>query len=73
MFKILICEGSLTYQADILFKDYKVDIALNQDDIYDFTYVNDYNLIIINYYFYNTILELKPTTQSTPILFVRAL
>lgn len=70
MFKILICEESLTYIAKDLFNNFYVDIAYNSEDIYNFTYEKTYDLAIINYYFYDNIKDLKNSLSSTITIFI---
>jgi DNA-binding response OmpR family regulator len=70
MFKLLICEESLTFTAKNIFNNYYVDIAYSIDDVYNFTYENNYDIIIINYYFYDAIKDLKNSLSENIIMFV---
>jgi len=70
MLDILICEHSLTNCADKFLKDYNLTIALSIDDILDLTYTNNYDIIIINYFFIENIKELKSYLNNTKIVFI---
>jgi len=70
MFKILVCEASLTFIAKELLHEYDVDIAYENQDILDFTLEQEYDLFIINYYFYNTMLELNNYNKNAKVLFI---
>lgn len=70
MFKILVCEGSLTYSAKDLFLDYKVDVAYDKQDILDMTFKTKYDLFIVNYYFYDLMVELENYNKSSIVIFV---
>lgn len=70
MFKILICEQVLSFTAKELFPNYAIDIAYNEHDILNYTFEKDYDLFIVNYYFYDTMLELENYNKNTQIVFV---
>ncbi len=70
MFKILVCEGSLTYNIKELFPDYKIDIAYDNQDILNLTFEQRYDLYIVNYYFYDVFVELENYNKSSKIIFV---
>ena len=70
MFKILICEESLTYDYSLIFQTYNITIAYSSKDILNLTYENKYDLYIINFYFYNTIKELKDFGDKTTTIFI---
>ncbi len=70
MFKILVCEESLSYSLPVLCSTYKIDIATTYDEIIDFTFNENYDLYVINFYFYAALEELKKSGDSTRIIFV---
>ena len=69
-FKVLICDEYLYYNYQSLFPTYNVDIALNSEDILDLTYENSYDLYIINFAFFTTVMELKEFQDTTPTIFI---
>jgi len=49
---------------------YDVDIVYNINDFYHFTYENNYDLYIVNYYYYDVCKELKNAGDTTVTLFI---
>lgn len=70
MYKILVCEDSLTLNAKSMFACASVDVAIDADDFLNHTYENSYNLYIINIYYYNVINELRNSADKTITIFV---
>jgi DNA-binding response OmpR family regulator len=70
MYSILICEESLAYNYASIFPTFDVTMAYKNDDIINLTYENNYDLYIINFYFYNTIKELKDFEDITKTIFI---
>jgi DNA-binding response OmpR family regulator len=70
MFKILICEESLSFLAPTLFSNYDYDIAKNTDEIINFTFQKDYDLYLFHIECFNSRKELKETGDTTPTIFI---
>ena len=70
MFKILILEESLYYQASALFESYGVDVVKDEDEFLNLTYANDYDLYIMNFYFRSTLEALRDSEDQTYAILV---
>lgn len=70
MYKILICDEFLNYNYSNIFPSFIVDVAYSEEDILNLTYKNEYDLYIVNFYFYNTIRELKDIDDKTTTIFI---
>jgi len=70
MFKILLCDSTLTHLVDSEFNSYDVDIAQSMDEIYDLTFKKKYHLYIANTYYYEAFKNLKKSDDDTYTIFV---
>ncbi len=70
MFKILICEASLNEQALNLFTNYEVKIVNSAEEFLDATYTENYDLYIVNFYYYSQIELLRNAEDKTTSIFV---
>ena len=70
MYSVLICEKSLENSYSSIFPHYNITIASSSEEILDLTYENNYNLYIVNFYFYNIIKELKECGDNTTTIFI---
>ncbi len=70
MFKILLCEESLKESINILFPTYSVDIATSVEELLNRTFDSNYDLYIVDFYYYTTIEELKKSGDNTTIIFI---
>ncbi|SFV74598.1 Two-component system response regulator DccR [hydrothermal vent metagenome] len=70
MYKILLCDTSLSYLIDTAFSSYIVDVAKSSEDIYNLTYTNNYDLYIMNYIYYDVALALRESEDTTTLIFI---
>jgi DNA-binding response OmpR family regulator len=70
MFKILILEESLYYQAAALFDGYGVDVAKDEEEFLNLTYANDYDLYVINFYFRDVLEALRESQDNAYAIMV---
>ena len=71
MYKILLCDETIHYLQDNGSFPCNVDIATNEDEIYSCTYEHNYDLYVVNFYFYDIFATLQKTTNdTTKIVFI---
>jgi len=70
MFKILICEESLSYSAKSLFLEYEYDIARDKEHFLNLTYEKSYDLYIIHMECFLMLKELQGCEDETAVIFI---
>ena len=70
MFKILICEESLSYLASSLFANYAYEIVNTADEILDATYEKHFDLYLFHLECYSALKELRDMQDTTPCIFI---
>ena len=70
MFKILICEESLSYIAPTIFTRYHYDVAKNREEFLDFTFDKEYDLYLLHMECFATLQELQNANDTTPTIFI---
>ena len=70
MFKILVGEETLRHSTSNIFATYEVDFISSYDEFIDATYKKDYDLYILNLYYYSALEELQKSDDTTRIIFV---
>jgi len=70
MFKILICEESLSYLAPTIFANYAYKIAKNAEEILELTYEQNFNLYLFHLECFSVLKELRETKDTTPTIFI---
>ena len=70
MFKILICEESLSYTYKNIFASYDVTVAKNIEETLTATYEQNYDLYLFHFECYNLRKELKESGDTTPTIFI---
>jgi len=70
MFKILICEESLSYLAPSLFNYYHYESVQNNHAFIEQTFKKNYDLYIVHIACYQALKELKDAGDTTPTIFI---
>lgn len=70
MFKILICEASLSYTYKNLFASYEVTLAKSASEVLESTYEKRYDLYLLHFECYSVREELKNAGDNTPTIFI---
>ena len=70
MYKILICEESLSYATSNLFPMYQVDMAKSAQELLELTYENSYDLYLLHFECYALREELKNSGDATKTIFI---
>lgn len=70
MYKILLADLDLIPTTFNELISYDVDIVYDINGFYNFTYENNYDLYIVNYYYHDACKELKNAGDSTVTLFI---
>ena len=70
MFKILVGEETLRHSASNIFATYEVDFISSYDEFIDATYKKEYDLYILNLYYYASLEELQKSDDTTAVIFI---
>lgn len=70
MYKILVCEESLSSSPENIFPLYQVDVARNIHELLEFTYENSYNLYLLHFECYKIREELRNSDDMTSTIFI---
>ena len=70
MFKILICEESLSYLAPSVFANYNYTIAKSTDEIINLTFEKKYDLYLFHMECLVVLQELRESHDTTPTIFI---
>jgi len=70
MYKILLCDITLSSLFEDKNVSYDIKIASNEDEIYTFTYEHKFDLYIVNFYYYELFFMLKKSDDTTPTIFI---
>jgi DNA-binding response OmpR family regulator len=70
MFRILVCEESLSYFASSLLANYSYTIAYHSQEIIDLTYKKDYHLYLFHVECFSVLQNLRDAGDTTPCIFI---
>jgi len=70
MFKILICEESLSYLAPNIFANYSFKVVKSTDEFLELTFREDYDLYLLHMECYSSLKELRESQDTTPTIFI---
>jgi len=70
MFKILVGEETLKHTTNNIFAYYEVDFVNSYDEFIDASYEKDYDLYILNFYYYSALEELQKSDDKTDVIFI---
>ena len=70
MFKILVGEETLKHSTNAIFAPYDVDFISSYDEFLDASYKKDYDLYILNLYYYSALEELQNSGDNTSTIFI---
>ena len=70
MFKILICEESLSYLAPTIFGSYSYSVARTEDELIELTFKKEYDLYLLHMECLSTLKELREAKDTTPCIFI---
>jgi len=70
MFKILVGEETLRHSTSNIFTSYEVDFVSSYDEFMDASYEKDYDLYILNLYYYGALEELQNSSDKTDVIFI---
>jgi DNA-binding response OmpR family regulator len=70
MFRILVCEESLSYFAPSFLANYSYNIAYNSEEILDLTYKKDYHLYLFHIECFQALQALRDAGDTTPCIFI---
>jgi len=70
MFKILVGEETLRHTTSNIFASYEVDFISSYDEFIDASYEKEYDLYILNLYYYSALEELQKSDDKTDVIFI---
>ena len=70
MFKIVVGEETLRDTTSNIFASYEVDFISSYDEFIDASYEKDYDLYILNLYYYSALEELQKSNDKTRVIFI---
>ena len=70
MFKILVGEETLRHTTSNIFASYEVDFISSYDEFIDASYEKEYDLYILNLYYYSALEELQKSDDKTNVIFI---
>jgi len=70
MFKILVGEETLRDTMSNIFISYEVDFISSYNEFLDASYEKEYDLYILNLYYYSALEELQKSNDKTDVIFI---
>jgi len=70
MFKILVGEDMLKHSTSGIFTTYEINFINSYDEFIDATFKKEYDLFILNLYYYSALEELQKSNNKTKVIFI---
>ena len=70
MFKILVGEETLKHSTSNIFASYQVDFISSYDEFINASYEKNYDLYILNLYYYSALEDVQKSDDTTDVIFI---